>query len=151
MATTITPSDAVIKLTLSLTLGGKSFDTEFSKTISNVTRADRNIVPVITASEQGIIQLFSGIANIGKGSFADFDAFAIMNRDDTNFVRIRWSEDGGDTVDMKLGPGEFMMLWNSKLEVNTTEADFGAFVDFDNVSMQADTAAVDIEYIAIEV
>lgn len=151
MPTTITPSDAVIKLTLSLTLGGKNFDTEFSKTISNVTRADRNIVPVITASEQEIIQLFSGISAIGKGSFADFDAFAIMNRDDTNFVRIRWSEDGADTVDMRLDPGEFMMLWNSKLEVNTTEAAFGAFVDFDNVSMQADTATVDIEYIAIEV
>lgn len=151
MPTTIIPAPAVIKLTVTLTLGGKTFDTEFSKTISAVTRADRNIVPVITAGEQEIIELFSGASAIEKGSFADFDAFAIMNRDDTNFVRIRWSEDGGDTVDMRLDPGEFMMLWNSKLEVNTTEAAFGAFVDFDTVSMQADTASVDIEYIAIEV
>lgn len=151
MPTTIVAAPAVIKLTITLTLGGKAFDIEFSKTISDVTRADRNIVPVITASEQGLIQLFSGASAIGKGDFADFDAFAIMNRDDTNFVRIRWSENGGDTVDMRLDPGEFMMLWNSKLEVNTTEAAFGAFVDFDNVSLQADTAAVDIEYLAIEV
>lgn len=151
MATTIVAAPAVITLTVTLTLGGKSFDIEFQKTISAVTRADKNIVPVITAAEQGLIQLFSGATAIGKGDFADFDGFFIMNRDDTNFVRFRWVETGGDTADMRLDPGEFMIFWNSKLEVNTTEAAFGAFVDFDNVFLQADTGTVDVEYLAIEV
>lgn len=151
MATTIVPAPAVITLGVTLTLGGKEYDISFQRTITAVTRADRNIVPVITAAEQGIIQLFSGATAIGKGDFADYDGFFIMNRDDTNFVRIRWTDTGGDTVDMRLDPGEFMVFWNSKLEVNTTEAAFGAFVDFDNVFLQADTASVDIEYLAIEV
>lgn len=148
MATTITPTDAVVKLTVALTLGGKTFDIEYSKTVSACTRADRNIVPVPT-TEVDIIQLFS--AAIDKGTFIDFDGFFIMNRDDTNFVRFRITELGGDTVDFRLDPGEFMILWNSKMEVNTTEAAFGAFVDFNTVAMQADTAIVDIEYLAIKI
>lgn len=151
MATTIVAADAVVTLTVTLTLGGKTFDISYSRTISSCTRADRNIVPVRFATEQDIIELFAGAAAIGKGSFASFDGFFVMNRDDTNFVRIRVSQNAGDTVDFRLDPGEFMILWNERIEVNTTEAAFGAFVDFDTVSMQADTAEVDIEYLAIKI
>lgn len=151
MATTIVAADAIVTLTVTLSLGGKAFDISFTKTISSCTRADRNIVPVRVASEQEIVELFSGAGAIGKGSFASFDGFFIMNRDNTNFVRIRYSENGGDTVDFKLGPGDFMILWNEEIEVNTTEAAFGNFVDLDTVSMQADTAEVDIEYLAIKI
>lgn len=149
MATTITPADAVVTLGVTLTLGGKTFDTSFAKTLTSCTRADRNIVPVPT-SEIEIIQL-STAAAIGKGTFSDFNGFFIMNRDDANFVRIRVSQNAGDTVDFKLEAGDFMVLWNKKIEVNTTEAAFTAFVDFDTVSMQADTATVDIEYLAVQI
>ena len=149
MATTITPADAIVTLTVTLTLGDKTFDISFTKTLSSCTRADRNIVPIPFAAEVEMIELFA--AAIDKGTFTDFDGFFVMNRDNANFVRIRWSQNGGDTVDMRLDPGEFMILWNSKLEVNTTEAAFGAFVDFDTVSIQADTAEVDIEYLAVQI
>jgi len=148
MATTISAADAVVSLGVTLTLAGKTFDVSFSKTLSSCTRADRNIVPVPT-SQVEIIQLVA--AAIDRGTFKDFDGFFVMNRDDTNFVRIRISQNGGDTVDFKLEAGEFMILWNKKMEVNTTEAAFSAFVDFDMVSMQADTAAVDIEYLAVKI
>ena len=149
MATTIVAADAIVTLTVTLSLGGKTFDISYSKTLSSCTRADRNIVPIPFATEVEMIELFA--AAIDKGTFTDFDGFFVMNRDNTNFVRIRWSQNGGDTVDMRLDPGEFMILWNSKLEVNTTEAAFGAFVDFDTVSIQADTAEVDIEYLAVQI
>ena len=149
MATTIIPADAAIKLTVSLTLGGKPFDIEFARTLSAVTRAVRNIYPVST-SQTDLITLFTA-AGIDKGTFTDFDGFFVMNRDATNFIRIRISQNGGDTVDQRLDPGEFMILWNSKLEVNTTEAAFGAFVDYDTVSVQADTATVDVEFLAIQI
>lgn len=153
MATTIIPADAVVTLTVTLTLGGKTFDIEYSKTISSVTRADRNIVPMQAGSETDLIQLqVPGVSTSNdKGTFADFDGFFIMNRDDTNFVRIRISKAGADTVDFRLDPEEFMILWNSKMEVNTTEAAFGAYVDFEDVSIQADTATVDVEYLAFKI
>lgn len=149
MATTIVPSDAIVTLTVALTLGEKTFDISFTKTLSSCTRADRNIVPIPIGVGTDLIELFA--AAIDKGTFTDFDGFFVMNRDNANFVRIRWSENGGDTVDMRLDPGEFMIFWNSKLEVNTTQAAFGAFVDFDTVTMQADTAPVDVEYLAVQI
>jgi len=148
MATTVTPADAVVTLGVTLTLAGKTFDVSYSKTLSSCTRADRNIVPVPT-SQVGLVQLTA--AAIAPGTFADFNGFFVMNRDDTNFVRIRFSQNAGDTVDFKLEAGQFMILWNKKLEVNTTEAAFSAFVDFDTVYVQADTAAVDVEYLAVEI
>jgi len=149
MATTVTPADAVVTLGVTLTLAGKTFDVSYAKTLSSCTRADRNIVPVPT-SEIGLVQLTTAAA-IGPGTFSDFDGFFVMNRDDTNFVRIRFSQNAGDTVDFKLEAGQFMILWNKKLEVNTTEAAFSAFVDFDTVYVQADTAVVDVEYLAVEI
>jgi len=148
MATTVTPADAVVTLGVTLTLAGKTFDISYAKTLSSCTRADRNIVPVPT-SEIGLVQLTA--AALAPGTFSDFNGFFVMNRDDTNFVRIRFSQNAGDTVDFKLEAGQFMILWNKKLEVNTTEAAFSAFVDFDTVYVQADTAAVDVEYLAVEI
>ena len=148
MATTIVPDDAVVTLSVTLTLGGKTFDISFSKTLSDATQALREVINVPT-SEVDLFGLTG--AAIDKGSFIDFDGFFIMNRDDTNFVRLRWLETGGDTVDFKLEPGDFMILWNSDMEVNTTGAAFGAFVTLDTVAVQADTSAVDVEFLAIKI
>lgn len=149
MATTIVPADATVTLTVSLTLGGKTFDIEFANTVSNCTSALREVIEVPFAGEVDLFGLTS--ASVDKGTFLDFDGFFIMNRDDTNFVRLRWLETGGDTVDFKLNPGEFMILWNSKIEVNTTGGAFAAFVNLDTVAVQADTADVDLEFLAIKV
>lgn len=148
MATTIVAADAVATLGVTLSLGGKTFDISYSNTISACTQALREIINVPT-SEVDIFGLTS--AAVDKGTFLDFDGFFIMNRDDTNFVRLRWQQGGGDTVDFKLEAGDFMILWNSNVEVNTTGAAFGAFVTLDTVAVQADTAAVDIEMLAIKI
>lgn len=149
MATTITPGDAVVTLGVTLELAGKSFDINFSKTVSSCTSALREVIEVPT-TEVDIFGLISA-GTIDKGTFLDFDGFFIMNRDDTNFIRLRWLQTGGDTVDFKLEAGDFMILWNPSAEVNVTGGAFGAFVSLDTVAVQADTAAVDIEMLAIKV
>ena len=148
MATVIVPADAVVTLGVTLTLGGKTFDITASKTLSSATLADRRIVNVPT-SEVDLITLTAAV--VGKGQFSAFDGFFIVNRDDTNFVRLRIRQAAGDTADVRLDAGDFMCFWNSKLEVNTTAAAFGAFVDWDTVAVQANTAAVDLEYLAIAI
>lgn len=148
MATTILAADAVIKTTGTLTLGGKSFDFEFSKTLSSCTQAFKEIIEIPT-SEVDIFGLTSAV--VDKGTFLDFNFFAIMNRDDTNFVRLRWLQSAGDTVDFKLEAGDSMILWNEDIEVNVTGAAFAAFVSLDTVAVQADTAPVDIELVAYKI
>lgn len=149
MATTIIPGDAVVTLGVTLSLGGKTFDISFSNTVSSCTSALREIITV-PITEVDMFGLTSS-TTVGKGTFVDFDGFFIMNRDDTNFIRLRWLETGGDTVDFKLEAGQFMILWNSSIEVNVTGAAFAAFVTLDTVVTQADTAPVDIEMLAIKV
>ncbi len=148
MATTIVAADATITHTVALTLGGKAFDISFTRTLSSCTVADRRVVNVPT-SEIDLITLTA--AAVGKGQFSSFDGFWIVNRDDTNFVRLRVREAGGDTADFRLDPGEWMCFWNSKMEVNTTAAAFGAFIDWDTIAVQADTASVDLEYLAVKI
>jgi len=149
MATTIIPADLTVTLSASLTLAGKSFDIEFNKTISDVTRADRNIVPVPFETEITIVQLFA--AAVSKGTFTDFNGFFIANRDDTNAIRLRFARSGGDTVDIEIIAGGFFVLFSNQMSVNTTEAAFAAFVDMETISMQAVDAEVDIEYLAVQI
>lgn len=148
MATTIIAADATITTTGTLLLGGKSFDFTVTKVISSCTQALKEIIEVPT-SQVDIFGLTAAV--VGKGTFLDFNFFIIINRDDTNFVRLRWLETGGDTVDFQLDPGDFMILNNSSVEVNTTGAAFGAFVTLDTVAVQADTAAVDLEMVAYKI
>jgi len=149
MATTIIAADATVTLSVALTLGGKAFDIEFQNTVSSCTNALREVIEVPFAGEVGIFGLTA--ASVDKGTFLDFDGFFIMNRDDTNFVRLRWKETGGDTMDFKLEAGKFMILWTKEVEVNTTGAAFTAFVNLDTVAVQADTADVDVEFLAIKI
>lgn len=149
MATTIVAADAVVTLSVALTLGGKVFDIEFQNTVSSCTNALREVIEIPFAGEVDIFGLTA--ASVDKGTFKDFDGFFLMNRDNTNFIRLRWLEAGGDTVDFKLKAGKFMILWAKEIEVNTTGAAFGAFVNLDTVAVQADTADVDVEFLAIKI
>jgi len=148
MATTVTPADLVVTTAATLTLAGKTFDISASKTIASVKNADKRIIRVPT-SQIDVVQVIS--AAVGKGTFDTFNFAAFINRDDTNYVRIRIRKGGADTVDFRLDAGQMMTFWNSKISVSATAAAFAAFQDYDSVAMQANTAAVDIEYLVAKV
>lgn len=150
MGTTITPTNASLEITFSLDFGTKDYG--FKKTIAYnaVTQADKRIMELPLGAETEIIGI-AGAAGMGRGLFDDFDLLMIANQDDTNFARIRMSENGGDTIDYKLLPGQVMFITSNEIEVNTTEAAFGAFVNADMISGQPDTAALDIEYTIIKI
>jgi len=149
MATVITPSNGSLAVTFTLDFGSKDYG--FTKTIAfnSITEADKRIMTLPLGSETEIIGISA--AAIGRGIFSGFDLLILTNQDDTNFARIRVSENGGDTFDYKLLPKQLLILTSDQIEVNTTEAAFGAFVTADMVSGQPDTAAVDIEYIIVKI
>lgn len=150
MATIITPSNASLSVEFTLDFGSKDYG--FKKVISynSVTQADKRIMELPLGAETEIIGI-AGAAGMDRGLFDDFDLLIIANQDDTNFARIRMSENGGDTFDYELLAGQVLLLHSNQIEVNTTEAAFGAFVTADMISGQPDTAAVDIEYTIIKI
>jgi len=146
MASTIVAADLAVTITEAITLNNVDQGGSHTLTVSNVNEVSRRILTVPT-SEVDVLGLSS--AN-GQGDIdrAGFVYLRITNLDDTNFVRIRVNEDTGDTFDVKVEAGKSFMLTADKVEVNTTGAAFSAFVDIDQVSAMADTAAVDIEIFA---
>ena len=52
---------------------------------------------------------------------------------------------------MKVDAGATFMLSSGSMDANSSAGAFSAFVDIDNISAQADTADVDIEYVVLSV
>jgi len=153
MATTITPSAGSLKVEFTLNFGTKDYG--FTKTIAYnaVTNAMQDIMTLPLGLETEIVGIaaIAAAPGMGRGIFDSFNLLILTNQDDTNFARIRMSKNGGDTFDYKLLPGQLMIITSDQIEVNTTQAAFGAFVSADMISGQPDTATVDIEYTIIKI
>ena len=144
MPTTITPANAAITAAITGLTGLQIADISASVTISSNTEGYNNTINVGTGSEVTLLDS----SNIDTGGNLDFDGVFIINRDDTNFVRLRLADTGAHTVDFQLDPGEFMFFWNRSINVSTTEAAFAAFTNIDTIKAQADTLACDVQIIA---
>tara|TARA_R110000751_G_scaffold82539_2_gene166093 strand:+ start:3782 stop:4234 length:453 start_codon:yes stop_codon:yes gene_type:complete len=150
MASTITPSSAVITVQETLTLGSIDRGGSHSRTISNVAEADRRVITVSSSGEMDLIELDT---NNGQGKFvrASIRYIRITNLDNTNFIRVRFKNAGAETADVKVDAGATFMLSTGSMDADTSAGAFSAFVDIDNISAQADTADCDVEYVVFSV
>lgn len=150
MASTVTAATATISITESLTLGGVDRGGNHSRTISNIAEADRRVMTIASSGEVDIAELNS--AN-GRGKFvrASIRYIRITNLDDTNFIRVRFKKSGAETADVKVDAGATFMLSTGSMDADTSAGAFSAFVDIDDISAQADTADVDIEFVVFAV
>ena len=89
----------------------------------------------------------------GQGKFvrASIRYIRITNLDNTNFIRVRFKNSGAETADVKVDAGATFMLSTGSMDADTSAGAFSAYVDIDNISAQADTADVDIEYVVLAV
>jgi len=150
MASTVTAATATVQITESLTLAGVDRSGAHTRTISNVAEADRRVMTVASSGEVDLIEL--NTAN-GQGKFvrASIRYIRITNLDDTNFIRVRFKNSGAETADVKVDAGATFMLSTGSMDADTSAGAFSAFVDIDNISAQADTADVDIEFVVFAV
>jgi len=150
MASTVTPATATVQIVESLTLGGVDRGGSHTRSISNVAEADRRVMTVSSSGETHIVKLDT--AN-GQGKFvrSAIRYIRITNLDDTNFIRVRFKKSGAETADVKVDAGATFMLSTGSMDVDATASAFSAFVDIDDISAQADTADVDIEYVVFAV
>ena len=150
MASTVTPSTATITISEGLTLGGVDRGGSHTRTIENIAEADRRVMTVDSSNELDLIELNT---NAGKGKFnrASIRYIRITNLDNTNFLRVRFKKSGAETADVKVDAGAQLMLSSGSMGADTSAGAFSVFVDIDNISAQADTADVDIEYVVLAV
>ncbi len=145
MASTLVASNCTITCSEQLTSNGQVFNYENQVVLANIKPFDPRVMTVPSSGEVTIMAFSTAVA---AGTFiaANVKYIRITNKDDTNFIRIRVTKTSGQTFDVKVNPGCWITMSNVKLSANTNGGSFSAFVDADNISAQADTAPVDIEY-----
>jgi hypothetical protein len=149
MASTVTPATATVQIVESLTLGGVNRGATHTRTIDNISEADRRVLSVPSASEITVLSV--GTAN-AQGTFVrtNIRYIRITNLDNTNFVRVSVQE-SHDTFDLKIPAGATFMVHTGDISANSSGSAFSSFDEWDVISAQADTADVDIEVFAITV
>ena len=150
MASTVTASTATVTISEVLTLGGIDRGGVHTRTITSVAEADRRVMTVSSSGEMDLIEL--NTAN-GQGKFvrSSIRYIRITNLDDTNFIRVRFKKSGAETADVKVDAGATFMLSTGSMDADTAAGAFSAFVDINEISAQADTADVDVEYVVFAV
>lgn len=149
MATTVEVAELSVNITESISLNGVDYGNNLSKTYSEVGEVDQRIMSI--APGEGTftnIFSFSTVDGQGTGVKASYKYFRITNLDDTNFVTLQ-IKGTADTFWIKLKSGDSFMLMDNEMDAIASSTTFGAFTDITLVAADADTAAVDIEYVTL--
>ena len=145
MASTVTAANLTVTVVESYTLNGVAYGNTVEKTFTSKGQVDQRIMNVAT-SEKTLFN-WGAADDAGTGVAADYAYFRVTNLDDTNFITLR-VYNGADSFWYKLAAGESMMLMNNEMDA-ITGTSFGALADITLVAAQANTAACDVEFIAV--
>ena len=145
MASTVTAANLTVTVVESYTLNGVVYGNTEAKTFTSKGQVDQRIMSVAT-SEKTLFN-WSTADDAGTGVKTDYAYFRVTNLDDTNFVTLRLYN-GADSFWFKLAAGESLLLMNNEMDA-ITGTSFGALADITLVAAQANTAACDVEFIAV--
>ena len=146
MATTVTAADLTVTVTETYTLNGVTYGNTINKTFSSNGQVLQRVLNVST-SDPAIIN-FGAADAAGQVAVADYKYFRITNLDDTNFVTLTLFN-GTDSFFYKLLAGDVFLLMSNEMDAIASSTTFGAFADITQIKADADTAACDIEIIAV--
>tara|TARA_R110002051_G_scaffold171330_1_gene241806 strand:- start:35 stop:481 length:447 start_codon:yes stop_codon:yes gene_type:complete len=146
MATTVTAADLTVTVTENYTLNGVAYGNTINKTFSTNGQVLQRVMNVST-SDPAIIN-FGAADAAGQVAVADYKYFRITNLDDTNFITLTLYN-GTDSFFYKILAGDVFLLMSNEMDAIASSTTFGAFADITQIKADADTAACDIEILAV--
>tara|TARA_R110002020_G_scaffold1049_3_gene5297 strand:- start:1771 stop:2217 length:447 start_codon:yes stop_codon:yes gene_type:complete len=146
MATTVTTADLTVTVTESYTLNGVAYGNSINKSFASNGQVLQRIMNVST-SDPAILN-FGAADAAGQVKVGDYKYFRITNLDDTNFVMLTLYN-GADSFFYKLLAGDIFLLMSNDMDAIDASTTFGAFADITQIKADADTAACDIEILAV--
>tara|TARA_R100001086_G_C11760431_1_gene237975 strand:- start:125 stop:571 length:447 start_codon:yes stop_codon:yes gene_type:complete len=146
MASTVTAATLTVTITENIVLNSQTYGNSITKSYTTQGEVDQRIMNVATSGT--VIFSYDTADGGGTGVKNDYAYFRITNLDDTNFIRVEVNN-GADTFFTKVKAGESFLLMDNEMDAIASSSTFGAFADLTSVKCTADTAAVDIEYIAV--
>ena len=146
MASTVTASTLTVTITENIVLNGQTYGNSISKSYTSQGEVDQRIMNVATGGT--IVFGYTSADGQGVAKADDYAYFRITNLDDTNFVRLDINN-ATDTFFVKLKAGESFLLMDNEMYAVDGSQTFSAFADIESITAVANTAAVDIEYVAV--
>lgn len=134
-------ADLTNTITTSVTVGNTTYNLSVNETI---TLTDDNVVKQVITVPTSETDLAT-IGAVGPAGLSDLAFLLVVNRDGTNFIRLRLKDTGGHTADFKVPAGQSLMIKTKDINVSTTGGAFASFSSIDTIAAQADTASCDVE------
>ena len=151
MATTVTAENLTVTRTESYTLNGVSYGNTMNKTYTDNGEVYQRIMTIAADSERGS---WTNIINFGAADAAgiaditNYKYFRIKNLDDTNFLELRVTGTA-DSFFVKIKAGESFLLMDNEIDAVASSTTIGTLTDITQIGANANTAAIDIEFVVV--
>jgi hypothetical protein len=151
MATTVTAADLTVTIVESYSLNGVSYGNTTSKRFTDNGEIYQRIMS-ISAGEGTFTDIinFGATDDAGQADISNYKYFRIKNLDDTNFLTLR-VKGTADSFFIKIKAGESFLLMDNEIDAIASSTSFGAFTDISQISADANTDGVDIEFVCVTV
>lgn len=150
MATTVTAENLTVTITEQYTLNGVSYGNTMNKTYTDNGEVYQRIMAIPYSAEDAFTDIinFGAADDAGQADIDNYKYFRIKNLDDTNFLTLRVTGTL-DSFFIKIKAGESFLLMDNEIDAVTGSNAFGAFTDISQISANADTAEIDIEFVCV--
>ena len=150
MAGTITQTTLSVAINEQITINGVQYGNNINKTFDGNGKVDQRVMSIYTSEESVFTSVldFETLDAKGQVVLADFTYFRITNTDDANFVTIQLYVSAASSSYHKLEFGESFLLMSPDMDAEC-EGGEPVLAGVKGILALADTATVDIEYVAV--
>lgn len=154
MATTVTAADLNVTITESYTLNGVSYGNTTNKSFTDNGEIVQRIMKIASAARGANwtdILNFGSEDSAGQVDVTNYKYFRITNLDDTNYLELRVTGDSNTSFFVKVKAGESFFLMDNEVDAETSSTTIGSLGDITQIAANANTDAVDIEFMCVTI
>ena len=151
MATTVTAEDLTVTVTESYTLNGVSYGNTVNKTFTSNGEVYQRVMRIAAGVRGDVwtdIINFGAVDDAGQADITNYKYFRVTNLDDTNYLELRVTGTA-DSFFVKIKAGESFLLMDNEIDAVASATAIGTLTDITQIGANANTDAIDIEFIVV--
>ena len=151
MATTVTAENLTVTITEQYTLNGVSYGNTMNKTYTDNGEVYQRIMTIAAGTRGDVwtnIINFGAADSAGIADITNYKYFRIKNLDDTNYLELRVTGTA-DSFFVKIKAGETFLLMDNEIDAVASSTTIGTLTDITQIAANADTDAIDIEFVCV--
>lgn len=151
MATTVIAEDLTVTVTESYTLNGVSYGNTVNKTFTSNGEVYQRVMRIAAGVRGDVwtdIINFGAVDDAGQADITNYKYFRVTNLDDTNYLELRVTGTA-DSFFVKVKAGESFLLMDNEIDAVASGTAIGTLTDITQIGANANTAAIDIEFVVV--